>query len=80
LLKAMLEELDRSKSELQLKDFAKPFFIQYRIEDVDNFETKRSLGPARARSTTTSAWPASRCGWANTRPTVPAAAETARSN
>jgi predicted Zn-dependent protease len=44
LLKAMLEELNRSKNELQLKDFAKPFFIQYRIEDVDNFETKAEFG------------------------------------
>ncbi|MGA3135638.1 MAG: metallopeptidase TldD-related protein [Terracidiphilus sp.] len=44
LLKAMLEELDRSKSELQLKGFEKPFFIQYRIEDVDNFETKAEFG------------------------------------
>jgi TldD protein len=44
LLKAMLEELDRSKSQLQLKDFEKPFFIQYRIEDVDNYETKAEFG------------------------------------
>jgi predicted Zn-dependent protease len=44
VLKAMLEEMDRSKSELQLKDFAKPFFIQYRIEDVDNYETKAEYG------------------------------------
>ena len=44
ILKAMLEELDRSKNELQLKDFAKPFFIQYRIEDVDNYETKAEFG------------------------------------
>ena len=44
ILKAMLEELDRSKSELQLKDFAKPFFIQYRIEEVDSFETKAEFG------------------------------------
>jgi predicted Zn-dependent protease len=44
ILKAMLEELDRSKSELQLKDFAKPFFIQYRIEEVDSFETKAEYG------------------------------------
>jgi predicted Zn-dependent protease len=27
-----------------LKDFAKPFFIQYRIEDVDNYETKAEFG------------------------------------
>lgn len=40
----MLEELDRSKTELQLKGFEKPFFIQYRVEDVDNFETKAEFG------------------------------------
>jgi predicted Zn-dependent protease len=44
VLKAMLTELDRSKSQLQLKDVEKPFFIQYRIEDVDNFETKAEFG------------------------------------
>ncbi len=44
VFRAMLEELDRSKSDLQLKGFEKPFFIQYRIEDVDNFETKAEFG------------------------------------
>jgi predicted Zn-dependent protease len=44
VLKAMLEELDRSKSELQLQGFEKPFFIQYRIEDVDDYETKAEFG------------------------------------
>lgn len=44
VLKAMLEELDRSMSDLQLKGFAKPFFIQYRIDDVDNFESKAEFG------------------------------------
>jgi predicted Zn-dependent protease len=44
VLKAMLTELDRSKSQLQLKDFAKPFFIQYRVEEVDNFVTKAVFG------------------------------------
>ena len=44
IFKAMLEELDRSKTDLQLKGFEKPFFIQYRIEDVDNFETKSEFG------------------------------------
>ncbi|HMD76516.1 MAG TPA: metallopeptidase TldD-related protein [Terracidiphilus sp.] len=50
LLKAMLEELDRSKSELQLKGFEKPFFIQYRIEDADNFETKAEFGASEGSS------------------------------
>ncbi len=44
LLKAMLEELDRSMSQLQLTGFEKPFFIQYKIEDIDNFETKAEFG------------------------------------
>lgn len=44
VLKAMLAEMDRSMSELQLKGFAKPFFIQYRIEDVDDFLTKAEFG------------------------------------
>lgn len=44
LLKAMLAELDRSAAQLQLKGFEKPFFIEYRIEDVDNFQTKAAYG------------------------------------
>lgn len=44
LLNAMLRELDRSMSDLQLKGFAKPFFIQYRIEEVNDFETKAAFG------------------------------------
>lgn len=44
VLKAMLQELDRSKSDLQLKDFAKPFFIQYRIEEIDSIEVKAEFG------------------------------------
>jgi TldD protein len=44
VLKAMLEELDRSMSQLQLKGFEKPFFIQYRIEEVEDFQTKAAFG------------------------------------
>ncbi len=44
VLKAMLAELDRSMSQLQLKGFEKPFFIQYRVEDVDDYETKAEFG------------------------------------
>jgi predicted Zn-dependent protease len=49
---AMLTELDRSMSQMQLPGFAKPFFIQYRIEEVDDFTTRAdfgaSEGPSRA--------------------------------
>ncbi len=44
VLKAMLEEMDRSMSQLQLKGFAKPFFIQYRIEQVDDYSTRAEFG------------------------------------
>lgn len=44
VLNAMLTELDRSMSQLELPGFAKPFFIQYRIEEVDNFQTKAEFG------------------------------------
>jgi predicted Zn-dependent protease len=44
VLRAMLAEMDRSMSQLELKGFAKPFFIQYRIEDIDAFETKAEYG------------------------------------
>ena len=44
VLKAMLEELDRSMSELQLKGFEKPFFIQYRIEEVQEYSTRAEFG------------------------------------
>jgi len=44
VLKAMLVEMDRSMSQLQLPGFEKPFFLQYRIEEVDSFETKAEFG------------------------------------
>lgn len=44
VLKAMLAEMDRSKAELQLKDFSRPFFLQYRIEEMDHFETRAAFG------------------------------------
>ena len=44
VLKAMLTEMDRSMGELQLKGFAKPFFIQYRIEDVEDLIIKAEFG------------------------------------
>lgn len=50
VLKAMLAELDRSMSQLQLPGFAKPFFIQYRIEEVDDFDTHAEFGASEGSS------------------------------
>jgi predicted Zn-dependent protease len=44
VLKAMLTELDRNKDQLQLKGFAKPFFLQYRLEDIDDYQAKADFG------------------------------------
>jgi predicted Zn-dependent protease len=52
VLKAMLQEMDRSMSELQLKGFAKPFFIEYRINDVDDFETRAEYGASEGSTRT----------------------------
>jgi TldD protein len=52
VLKAMLSELDRSMSQLQLQGFAKPFFIQYRIEDLVDFETRAEFGATEGSSRT----------------------------
>ena len=44
VLKAMLAELDRNKSQLQLKGFEKPFFIQYRLEEIEDYQTRADFG------------------------------------
>ena len=44
VLHAMLTELDRSRDHLQLDGFQKPFFIQYRIEDIEDYQTKSDFG------------------------------------
>ena len=49
ILKAMLVELDRSMSQLQLPGFAKPFFIQYRIEEIEDFSTKAEFGASEGQ-------------------------------
>ncbi|HEX4757385.1 MAG TPA: metallopeptidase TldD-related protein [Terracidiphilus sp.] len=52
VLKAMLTEMDRSMSQVQLKGFAKPFFIQYRVEEVEDFVTKAEFGASEGSQRT----------------------------
>ncbi len=47
VLKAMLTELDRSMASLQLPGFQKPFFIQYRVAEVSDFETRAAFGASQ---------------------------------
>lgn len=52
VLKAMLTELDRSMTQLQLPGFQKPFFIQYRVEEVDDYSTKTEFGASEGSQRT----------------------------
>jgi predicted Zn-dependent protease len=49
ILAAMLAELDRSVAQLQLPGFQKPFFIQYRVEDIDDFDTRAAFGATQGK-------------------------------
>ena len=44
LMKAMEDEMKRSLNELQLKDFGKPYFVEYGINDVDTFTVSAKFG------------------------------------
>jgi predicted Zn-dependent protease len=44
VLKAMLVELDRSKNQLHLEGFEKPFFIEYRMDDLEGYATRGEFG------------------------------------
>ena len=44
VLQAMLAELDRSKQQLQLQGFEKPYFIEYRIDDIGEYEATAGYG------------------------------------
>jgi hypothetical protein len=46
VFKAMLEELDRSMSQLRLEGFEKPFFIEYRVDEMEGFRTRAEFGAA----------------------------------
>jgi predicted Zn-dependent protease len=52
VLKAMLAELDRSMNQLELKGFAKPFFIQFTVEEIDEFQTQAAFGASQGSNRT----------------------------
>jgi len=47
VLQAMKAELERSKSQLQLEQMQRPFFIEYRITDDDSFSSEAVFGSLR---------------------------------
>jgi TldD protein len=44
VLKAMLDELDRSMAQLRLEGFEKPFFIEYRVDEMEGFHARGEFG------------------------------------
>jgi TldD protein len=44
MLKAMEAELEREKSQLVLQDMQRPFFIEYRMDDINTFEAVANYG------------------------------------
>lgn len=48
VLRAMLAELDRSRAQLQLQGFDKPYFIEYRIDDMAQYAAEAEFGALTA--------------------------------
>src|SRR5215471_4058925 len=48
LLEALLTELDRSKAQLKMDQVQPPYFIEYRVKDVDDFSAEAAFGALRA--------------------------------
>lgn len=47
LLEALLAELDRSKAQLKMDQVRPPYFIEYRVNDVDDFSAEAAFGALR---------------------------------
>ncbi len=47
LLDALLTELDRSKSELKMDQVKSPYYIEYRVYDMDTFSSEAAFGALR---------------------------------
>jgi predicted Zn-dependent protease len=47
LLDALLTELDRSKAQLKIDQVQAPYYIEYRVNDVDDYDAEASFGALR---------------------------------
>src|SRR5258705_8056407 len=50
VLRAMLDELQRSQAKLKLTDVEAPYYIEYRISDVDEFKVETVFGERRLQN------------------------------
>ncbi len=49
VVKAMLAELDRSKSQLRMENIARPYYIEYRVTDIEEYDADAAFGALRQR-------------------------------
>ncbi len=47
VLRALREEMDRSKAQLKMENVAAPYYIEYRVTDLDEFEAGAVFGALR---------------------------------
>jgi TldD protein len=47
LLEALLTELDRSRAQLKIEQVQAPYYIAYRVNDVDDFDAEAAFGALR---------------------------------
>ena len=47
LLDALMTELDRSKSQLKMDQVDPPYYIEYRVNDVDDYAAEAAFGAVR---------------------------------
>lgn len=47
LLEALLTELDRSRAQLKMDQVLAPYYIEYRVNDVDDFSAEAAFGAVR---------------------------------
>jgi predicted Zn-dependent protease len=47
LLEALLTELDRSKAQLKIDQVQSPYYIEYRVNDVDDYDAEAAFGALR---------------------------------
>src|SRR6516165_10647550 len=47
LLEALLTELSRSKAQLRMDQVKTPYYIEYRVNDVDDFNAEAAFGAVR---------------------------------
>jgi PmbA/TldA metallopeptidase C-terminal domain len=52
VLKAMLEELERSKAHLKMENVPPPFYIEYRVVDTDDYHLQAEFGATEAERRT----------------------------